>query len=134
MSVHLHGRLGKTFTTSAGHWAVILNVARCFGWEPAGTMPPADWPSSQSWGGQYDTNDGQVVTESEALILAKILHAAAAGPQIGQALADMIRHIESSAESADVPIPEGMRMHPEHFSKEFSPLLFLLYDGEFRIE
>jgi hypothetical protein len=134
MAVHLRSKQGKTFTTSAGHWAVFLCVAECFGWKPAGTLAPPDWPASEPWSGQYDTNDGQVVSQSEAWLLAKILHAAAAGPQIGQALEDMIRHVESAAEKAGIPILDAMRMHPEDFSQEFSPLLFLLYDGEFTIE
>lgn len=134
MSIHLRSRRGKNFTVSAGHWAVILNVAQCYGWKPAGTLPPADWSTTQVWGGQYDTNDGQTVLESEAVVLANILHSAAAGPLIEQALDDMIRYVESSAEIAGICIQEGMRMRPEHFYKEFSPLLFLLYDGEFLIE
>ena len=134
MSILLRSRQGKTFALSAGHWAVLLNVARCYGWTPAGTLPPADWPATQAWTGQYDTSDGQVVTTAEATTLAKTLHSAAAGPQIGQALEDMIRHVESLAEQAGLSIPDGMRMRPEHFNKEFSPLLFLLYDGEFLIE
>jgi hypothetical protein len=134
MSVNLRSNRGKSFSTSAGHWAVYLNVAQYFGWKPAGTLPPDDWPQTQQWTGKYDSNDGQRVSEDDAKHLAQILHAAAAGPDIGKALSDVIKLLEASAEGAGISIPPNMHMTPEEFSGEFSPLLFLLYDGEFIIE
>ncbi len=134
MAIHLRSKLGKTFQTSAGHWAVYLLVAECFGWKPKGTLPPEGFPPGEQWDGRYDSSDAQQVEDGEAKELAKILHAAAAGPSIGQALADVIRHVENSAEQSGITIHLSMRMSPEHFNNEFSPLLFLLYDGAFFIE
>ena len=134
MAIHLRSKLGKTFQTSAGHWTVYLMVAECFGWKSKGTLPPEGFPRSEQWDGNYDSSDAQRVEDSEAKELAKILHGAAAGPHIGQALADVIRHVENSAEQSGITIHPSMRMSPEQFNNEFSPLLFLLYDGEFFIE
>ena len=64
----------------------------------------------------------------------EILHAAAVSPKIGQALFDVIDHIESQVENTGTTVPKEMRMHPDDFSKEFSPLLMFLYQGEFLIE
>jgi hypothetical protein len=67
-------------------------------------------------------------------MLAEILHAAAVHPKVGDALFDVIAHVERQVEQAGTPIPEQMRMHPNDFSKELSQLLTFLYQGEFVIE
>jgi len=38
------------------------------------------------------------------------------------------------AERSGIAIPSQMRMNPEDFYKEFSPLLIFLYEGGFYIE
>lgn len=119
---------------SFGRWAVLLNVAKCYGWVPSGTRPPANWPASRPWTGAYDTSDGQIVTDTEAKELARILHAAAKGPDFEGALGEMIGRVEGEARAAGVAIPDQMRMQPEDFFDSMSPLLFLLYDGEFTID
>jgi cell wall assembly regulator SMI1 len=54
-------------------WPVVLNLARQFGWEPAGTRPPrgvrvADWDATD-----YITLARQQVTKADALALAAAL-------------------------------------------------------------
>lgn len=135
MGFHLRSvSSGKTIHVSGGHWAVYLNVAEAFGWKPAGTVAPPGSASGKPWNGQYDSNDGQLVTDADAKSLAAILHSAAVGPQIAYAVTDTIRRIEGAAESSGLRIPEGMRMHFEHFVDELSPLLEFLYEGAFTID
>lgn len=133
MAVHLQSKQGKTFKTTFGHWEVFLSVAECFGWKKAGTDAPANWADKAQWHGRYDSADGQTVNDQDAKELARILHSAAAGPHINQALNDVIKHVESAVETQGINIPQEMRMKAEDFNEEFSPLLFLLYDGEFSI-
>lgn len=134
MSITLRNPSGSTITISNGHWAVYLTLAQAYGWKPAGTSPSPSLPCGESWGGRYDSSDGQVVIDAEAKLLAQVLHAAAVSPQIETALADVIAHIEQQVENAGTPIPPAMRMSPNDFSKEFSPLLMFLYQGTFVIE
>ena len=134
MAINLRNESGATIRIGSGHWAVYLTLAETFGWRPAGTRRPPLLAPEIEWSGRYDSSDGQVVPDVEAKQLAQILHAAAVSPKIGQALFDVIAHIESQVENAGTRVPEEMRMHPNDFSKEFSPLLMFLYQGEFLIE
>ena len=133
MAFDLINNAGATIRVSGGHWAVFLTLAESYGWKPGGTKRPHDLPPSETWTGRYDSSDGQTVTDSDARRLAEVLHATAVSPQLSTALSDVIRHIESVVEAAGINIPDQMRMRPEHFSEEFSPLLMFLYQGEFTI-
>lgn len=134
MAFDLHNTSGSTLRVSGGHWAVLLILAECYGWKPAGTLAPPGFPPDQQWNRRYDSNDGQIVAQEDAVALAKHLHGAAVSPQLNQALADVIRSVEKWAEAQGLKIPDGMRMKPEHFHREFSPLLLFLYEGQFSIE
>jgi len=134
MSFDLRNRAGSTFRVSGGGWAVLLTLAQTYGWKPMGTRRPLDGALAEPWHGRYDSSDGQIVLEEDAKLLAQVLHAAAVSPQLNRALGDVIRHIERQVEADGVKIPDGMRMRPEHFHQQFSPLLEFLYQGEFTIE
>jgi hypothetical protein len=71
-------------TLSKETWSRILSLARFYGWQPMGTLPPfihnlrkptytdgANGP----WDGTYLRNEGQVVQGEDALALAIALHA-----------------------------------------------------------
>lgn len=133
MTVRLKSNRGKTFETSDEHWSVFLNVAQRFGWQPAGTLPPLAWPQGDVWPGQYATQDGQRVSDDDARALAAVLYEAARGDGIARALRDVIGQVELAAERSGARRPPGERMAPRDFYGEFSPLLLLLYDGEFSI-
>ncbi len=134
MAFNFRNKAGATGKMGGGHWAVFLTLAQSYGWKPEGTKAPANLPASEQWGGRYDTSDGQTVTDSDARKLAEVLHAAALSDTLGVALNDVIRHVEKLLEAAGITIPESMRMAPEHFHGEFSPLVRFLSEGEFVIE
>jgi hypothetical protein len=134
MAFDLRNNSGGTLRDSGGHWAVFLTLAQAYGWKPAGTGRPAHLPQTEKWNGRYDSSDGQVVTEEDAKSLARVLHAAAVSQQVNVALADVIRRIERQVETSGTTIPDAMRMKPEHFHQEFSPLLEFIYQGEFVID
>jgi hypothetical protein len=57
-------------------WTKALELARAYGWKPAGTAPPAFHRVHEigaEWSGTYLTNDGQVVKAEDALFLAAAL-------------------------------------------------------------
>ena len=133
MAVDLRNSAGANIRISSGHWAVYLTLAEAFGWKPAGTKAPSTFPVAKRLSGRYDSSDGQTVIEADAKLLAQVLHAAAVSPKISIALPDVIRHIERQVEAAGTRIPDQMRMKLEDFSKEFSPVLEFLYQGEFEV-
>jgi hypothetical protein len=64
-------------------WSRILSLARFYGWQPMGTLPPfihnlrqpSDVDGANGvWDGTYLRNEGQVVCEEDALALAIALH------------------------------------------------------------
>jgi hypothetical protein len=79
MGVDLFGHGGASLNWHAWRWC--LEVAEAFGWQPAGTAPPA-WneggpipPASRDreWSGTYFSNDFASVTDSDARALASAL-------------------------------------------------------------
>lgn len=59
------------FTTV--EWHKLIELAQEYGWQPAGTQLDED-----NWSGTYLSNDGQIVTQNDALALGNALSAAAA--------------------------------------------------------
>ncbi|MBB3919730.1 hypothetical protein [Rhizobium fabae] len=134
MAIHLRKQSGKTINLSTRHWTVMLTLAETFGWSPAGTIAPVGWNGPGEWGGAYDTNDGQLVSDDDAKSLARHLHGAAVSDQLPIALTDVINYIENAAEARGTAIIDAMRMKPDEFSDIFSPLLMFLYEGSFYID
>ena len=134
MAINLKSQSGKTIKLTTRYWTVVLTLAQTFGWSPAGTLAPIGWSGPGEWGGAYDTNDGQVVSEDDAKGLARHLHGAAVSDQLPIALSDVINYLEKAAEVRGITILGAMRMKPDEFSNIFSPLLMFLYEGSFYIE
>lgn len=66
-------------TFSRQFWAKALELARLYGWEPMGTLPPSIYDFYQletEWLGTYLTNDGQTVKAEDAYALAGALEIA----------------------------------------------------------
>lgn len=134
MAIDLRNHSGQTIKLTTRHWTVMLTLAQTFGWVPAGTIAPSGWNGPGEWGGAYDTNDGQLVSEDDAKSLASHLHGAAVSDQLPIALTDVINYLEKAAEARGISILDAMRMKPDEFSNIFSPLLMFLYEGSFYIE
>ncbi len=63
-------------TLSRQFWAKALELARLYGWQPMGTLPPAIYDFHQletEWLGTYLTNDGQTVKAEDAYAFATAL-------------------------------------------------------------
>jgi hypothetical protein len=65
-----HGSVGLWFE----EWGNCLRLARAFGWQPAGTLAPAEntrWARTDGktaeWDGDYSTNELQQVTDEDAM-------------------------------------------------------------------
>jgi hypothetical protein len=83
MSYQLSNRSTNTLQTiSKESWSKILSLARFYGWEPRGTLPPfihnLRQPAYEDgtrapWDGTYLRNEGQVVQADDAFALAVAL-------------------------------------------------------------
>ena len=62
-----------TFDFTTVEWHKLIELAQEYGWQPAGTQR-----DEENWSGTYLSNDGQSVTQSDALALGNALNAAAA--------------------------------------------------------
>jgi hypothetical protein len=63
---------------ASGAWRYCLRMAVAHGWEPEGTLPPDYWRADEEWSGEYLSNGGQTVTDSDARSLAAALDRAVA--------------------------------------------------------
>jgi len=63
-------RDGEKFSWRLFYWPRVLDLARIYGWKPAGTLPPRSWPRGKPWNDAYHANDGGIVTAADALALA----------------------------------------------------------------
>jgi len=64
-------------TISRETWSRILSLARFYGWQPMGTLPPflynlrkPVYGAEEAWDGNYLQTEGQIVREEDALALA----------------------------------------------------------------
>jgi hypothetical protein len=72
--VHQSTKICRTF--SRQFWAKALELARLYGWQPMGTLPPSIQDLHKldaEWSGTYLTNDGQTVRVEDARSLAAAL-------------------------------------------------------------
>ena len=78
MGYDLCGRKSD-FRCDIWQWLACTDLARCFGWIPAGTTSPGPriW-NGDKWGGGYFSNAWQYVEDRDAAGLARGLEAAAA--------------------------------------------------------
>lgn len=54
------------FDFSGSGWSFCLILAEQFGWIPEGTKRPKSYGISKKWPGNYDSNEGQIVSSSDA--------------------------------------------------------------------
>ena len=102
MGFDLKNRRGLDFRFSVWEWRAALELARDFGWKPEGTLPPIDYDpasygafnvtdvmsgqridfdvaddvSNDKWSGTYSTNDGQIMSDTDAAAMADALEKA----------------------------------------------------------
>jgi hypothetical protein len=70
-----------------GIWEKVLQLARLYGWHPAGTVEPPDWQAGETqegWLGEYDLYLGELVRAEDAHAMADALE---------QALDDLPDHL-----------------------------------------
>ncbi|MGN7997893.1 hypothetical protein [Sphingomonas sp. 22176] len=129
MAFDLKNEHGREFRIGGGPWAVYLNLASSFGWQPEGTTLESD----PDWRGGYDSNDGQTVSASDAHNLCRHLVTAAHHPKFGFAVADVIRRLEEQIEATGRAIPDAMRIKPDTITESFNDVCLFLNEGSFQI-
>ncbi len=73
MSITVTNGQGESHTYGGHFWGGILNFAEHYGWKPAGTARPKGFGILRRWPGNYDSNDGQTVTTSDAKSLGRAI-------------------------------------------------------------
>ncbi len=120
---------GTTFRIGGGPWAIYLNLAQSFGWEPRGTF----LRDRTDWHGGYDSSDGQTMVKEDVDALRHTLLDAERHPQFDFAVSDTIARVEASVEQSGMRIPAGMRNQPQVIKTGLPRLCTFLEAGEFRI-
>jgi len=122
--------------TVAG-WELALAVAEGYGWQPAGTPPPATWDEASRgrWDNDYFRNEGQEVSPADAASLAAALERAIAS-------ADFIERTQRTWDELTAPVivefPRDVapmsREDAEGFRKRLAGLAAFACRGAFVIE
>jgi hypothetical protein len=89
----LYNERGDSFHFSSSMWNRVLYLAGVYGWKPSGTLSPED-ESLTSWDGGYGVNEGQRVSEDDALAWAQALEKAL--PDISDEFQIPFPHVEKS--------------------------------------
>ncbi len=97
---------GDYFGVSYSLWAAMLELARRWGWRPAGTDPPGGCDPA-GWGGSYYSSDGQRCRAEDARALADALE----------------RFLSGEPESAAAPPPDEERERLRRFMAGMSEQL-----------
>jgi hypothetical protein len=80
LGFELRGEGGSVLDFGVDGWEFYIRLARAYGWEPLGSLPPPG-VAAQDWEGSYDSNDGQVVSREDANAFAVALERALEDPQ-----------------------------------------------------
>lgn len=119
----------------------MLNLARFYGWQPMGTLPPQthnlrkpayEKGGNSTWDGTYLRSEGQIVRAEDALLLAMALELALddipdVNPERGGASNDELPEWLSPAEKA--MIRDGLD-EPEPSSLGILPFEYFAGDGK----
>ncbi len=119
-------RQGDALNIRGGPWDFYQALAREYGWTPLGTTAPRG-RSRRRWNGGYNTNDGQEVTQTDAIELAKALRRALADPRRQEKEAEVVRKLSQSIKDfffqdtgewlSDEEASGGLELHEEFVRK-----------------
>jgi len=76
MGYDLKNERGEELRFSTSGWTLALEIAERHGWNPQGTLAPADWDGEEEWEGEYFSMDGRRVSKEDAAGLVKALEKA----------------------------------------------------------
>ncbi len=94
MGMDISNGNGEDRRFSGGSWIGLLNLAHEYGWQPAGTeigglyseeppedanhtrLVPVEQAGTESWDGNYTSNDGQLISAEDADAIADALERA----------------------------------------------------------
>ncbi len=86
MGYDFRNKNGDTFRGAGNTWSLVVKLAHCYGWEPAGTTIPVLGPDTQhgartpqeadEWRGAYCANNLQIVNAEDARAMASAVERA----------------------------------------------------------
>ncbi|GAB4528705.1 MAG: hypothetical protein OHK0046_47910 [Anaerolineae bacterium] len=88
------------FNLTVWAWKPVYLLAERYGWKPEGTLEPAVWVG-RHWKGWYMTNDGQIVTDSDAHALADALEMALPDIPDTRVIPDEIAYTQQTREEVE---------------------------------
>ena len=110
----------QSFRWGANFWLEVLELAKSEGWMPLRTLPPEDWHQDEEWSGNYDWNQGQIVTDKDAKNL---------GDAVSRAIQKMINKEEVLKRNEKIKLFNNQ--NGIETLKEFVDFCYL---GQFKIE
>lgn len=127
----------RDFSFGYNGWAMLLELATRYGWEPRGTEPPGGIGDPNDWNGEYCSSDGQRVSTYDAQAMAAAIEKAVADPNVPAMLNQMVA--EQRQGIAERSGPElaasfaGVKDFGEYLNclRDFAEFC---RDGSFRIE
>jgi len=152
MTVDLNNQQGNHINITNIGWSKVLTLACYYGWQPAGTLPPASWDEAEEpWDPlDYSFHNHQTVTKEDALAIADALARAYENmPEVGEiprpfiakksqeALGHVMAWGESLRVLSDVLESENLTVPPEILTsvskKTVARLITYLWEGSFTI-
>ena len=91
MGFDLTNDTGSRIRFSPSGWTLALTLAEHYGWKPAGTTL-----ARSNWSGEYATNEGQRVSESDARGLAQACERALSDPDYLSRISEIKSQIDAA--------------------------------------
>ncbi len=138
MGMDLVNERGESLGFSPGGWALVLNLAEVYGWVPEGTTLHLD--DDRVWPGNYDTNDDQRVSASDAAAMATAWERALAADDFTARVLQLDRElfgeeVEPSPAAADgkPPFPSRSALDVDELRDALTDLIQFCREGSFQI-
>jgi hypothetical protein len=128
----LLSKTGKTFEINTIGWTMLLNLAIIYGWEKEGTRRPKGYGLFKKWPGNYDSNEGQVVTHKDSESIAAALQRAIQDPNLDDETATLAKGLQETIEEA-VGGPLGYEISEEIDHDIIRGLISFCREGSFEI-
>ncbi|MDK2126536.1 hypothetical protein [Parachitinimonas caeni] len=134
MSVQLRSADGSEISLAGRYWSFFLCLAKTCEWKPAGTKKPEKWGFFKRWDGNYESSDGQQVTDSDAREFSDALNRCYYSKHCFDIMAAVAEEIESQIEAEfGQEIPAHLRINTSSLRDALGALMAMSHKGGFRI-
>ena len=124
------------FSFSGTGWSFCLILAEQFGWIPEGTKKPKVYEFFKKWPGNYDTNEGQFVSKSDANKMADSIETALKSESLEEQAKIVASAIEDGVKKALGELPADYKVQADiddDFKSHYKSFIAFCRKGEFSI-